>query len=488
MKNRFKISLYNDLEYFKPLRAFYEELCHIIDFPAKESKELEEALYELFENAVVHAYGTEEGIIDVEFELFENGIEISVRDKGLPFDERILRSVPLDPSVQNKGLNRVFLLVDDFRYTNLGLGGKKFSVVKYVPIHLRLKEEIPFYSDIGTEVDEDLKAHLRDKLKVRSYKEGDEVQITRLIYKNYGYTYFKDLFYYPEKIRQKEKSGQIHSIVAEIDGKIVGHFALVMVPNSNSAEIGIAVVDPGFKGMGIMKAMFQALLQKAQELGLDALFGEAITFHPYSQRANARFGFFPTALQLGELHQMVQLKGHKYPYRGTRGAALVEYKVFNKAKRTIALPTRYQAWVKRAYEGCDVPFEERGRGEKEEKIAIDHNPTFNISTITIHNASQNFNERFVDIFEEALKKHPDMLYADIALQSVGDVDEVVEVLREFGFFYCGVLFARGEGKDYLRMQLELAENIEEQNIVCYSDMCKELHRFILEDKASVQNR
>jgi len=108
MKNRFKISLYNDLEYFKPLRAFYEELCRIIDFSAKEAKELEDALYELFENAVIHAYAEEEGIIDVEFELFENGIEVAVRDKGLPFDERLLRSVPLDPSVQNRGLNRVY--------------------------------------------------------------------------------------------------------------------------------------------------------------------------------------------------------------------------------------------------------------------------------------------------------------------------------------------------------------------------------------------
>ncbi len=484
MKNRFEVRLYNDLEYYKPLRAFYEELCHIIDFPQKEAKELEEAMWELFKNAVIHGYGDEEGIIEVEFELFENGMKIDVKDKGLPFDERIFKTVPLDPKAKNRGLNRVFFLTDSFRYFNLGLGGKKFSIVKYTPLPLRLKEDIPFYSDIGTEVDESLKAHLKERLVVRDYQEGDEVAISRLIYKNYGYTYFKDLFYYPEKIRQKEGK-EIYSIVAEIEGEVVGHFALVKVPNSNIAEIGIAVVDPGYKGMGIMKEMFRALLQKAQDLGLGALFGEAITFHPYSQKANARFGFFPTALQLGEVHQMVRLKGHRYPFRNKRGATLVDYKVFDRRHKRIAMPKRYEEWIKRAYDGCGVPFEMRGPGKEEERIAIEHNPTFGISTIVIDNAGVDFKDRFVEIFEEAMKKHPQMLYADINLEEIGDIQKSIDVLRSFGFFYCGVLFLRRGDKDYLRMQLELSENIEEQNIVCYTDMCKDLHRFILEDKRSV---
>ncbi|BCD61045.1 MULTISPECIES: GNAT family N-acetyltransferase [unclassified Nitratiruptor] len=485
MKNRFLIRTYNDIEFFKPVQSFLEKLCEIVSFPRKERDELIEAVWELFENAVEHAYEKdEEGIIEIECELFHNGIKVDVKDKGLPFDPKILQQVPLDLKEKNRGLNRVYLLVDSFKYFNLGLGGKKFSVIKYVPLHLRLQEDIPFYSDIGDDLDRIAKEHLKDRLVVRSFQEGDEVGIARLIYKNYGYTYFKDIFYFPEKIVQKERSGAIHSIVAQVEDKIVGHFALVIVPNSNTAEIGIAVVDPKFKGMGIMKAMFEKLIQKAKELHLSALFGEAITFHPYSQKANARFGFVPTALQLGELHQMVRLKGHKYPFRDTRGAAVVEYLVFNRAKRKIFIPKRYKDWIEKTYALCQVPFEIAKKAKEKEQIAVEHNPAFNIATIVIDGA-KGFEKRATVIFEEAVKKHPDMVYADICLASVANIDEVVEALRKLGFFYCGVLFLRRNEKDYLRMQLELAENIEEQNIVCYSDFCKALHQFILLDKRDV---
>ena len=470
------------MEYFAPFKAFFNELCQKIELPKKEREELLEATKELVLNAIEHAYAPdEEGTIEIAIELFSNGIKVDVRDWGLPFDQKLLKSVPLDPSVRNKGLNRVYLLVDSFQYVNLGLGGKKFSIVKYVPWHLHLRNDVAFYSDIETQPDETLREHLKERLVVREYKAGDEVAISQLIYKNYGYTYFKDIFYFPEKIAKKEGK-DIHSIVAEIEGRIVGHFALVMVPNSNTAEIGIAVVDPDFKGLGIMKAMFERLIQKAKELGLDALFGEAITFHPYSQKANARFGFCTSALQLGEVHQMVRLKGHKYPFRDRRGATVVEYKLFKKEPKSLFLPKRYKEIIQRTYQNCQIPIQDATQGMRENSLQMEYNKAFNIATIVVDGADEGFAKAFHGMFEEILKKHPDMVYVDINLESVEHIDEVVAKLREYEFFYCGVLFLRRRDNDYLRMQRELSENIEEQNIACYSDFCKELHRFILQDK------
>ncbi|WP_281950540.1 GNAT family N-acetyltransferase [Nitrosophilus kaiyonis] len=484
MKNRFFIKLYNDIEYWELIKAFYEKLCSIISFPKKEAKELENAIKELFENAVIHAYSkNEEGEIEIEFELFDNGIKVDVKDKGLPFDPKILKMVPIDLKEKNRGLNRVFLLVDSFKYFNLGLHGKKFSILKYVPISLKLKENISYYSDIGDDLDKSAKELIKDKLQVRLFEEGDEIWISKLIYKNYGYTYFKDIFYFPEKILQKEKSGDISSIVAQIDKKIVGHFALVKVPNSNIAEIGIAVVDPAYKGMGIMNEMFKLLINRAKELNLSAIFGEAVTFHPYSQKANAKYGFCPTALMLGEIHQMVKLKGHKYPFRNRRGASLVDYKILKKFKKYIKVPSFYKDWVIKTYKNCSVDFEiNKNIGEKEHKVFIEHNPKFNIATIVIDNIDDDFEKQFKSIFEKTLSKHPDMIYADINLEEISDIDKTVKVLKEFDFFYSGVIFLRRKDIDYLRLQYEASEIIEEQNIVCYSDFCKELHNFILSDK------
>ncbi len=487
MKNRAALRLPNDIAFAKPLLAFFDELCAIVDFPAKERGELKEALYELFENAVVHAYGDEEGEVEIVFELFDNGIKIDVHDWGMPLDPAIIKAVPIDLAQRDKGLNRVYRLVDELRFYNLGLNGKKFSILKTIPMHLHLKEDIPYYSDIGEDLDVSAKEMLRDRLVVRTYKSGDEVWIPKLIYKNYGYTYFKDTFYYPEKIAQKERSGEILSVVAEVDEKIVGHFALVRVPNSNIAEIGIAVVDPAYKGMGIMKEMFKLLLQKARELGLDALFGEAVTFHPYSQRANARFGFATTALLLGEVHQMVRLKGHKYPFRQRRGAVALEYKIFAKRHKSITLPARYEGIARKSYELCQVPYTltKRTAPNDADELALEHNPSFAITTIVIEQASVSFEDAFKRLFDRAIAKHPDMIYADINIERIGEIESVVRTLRAYGFFYAGIIFLRRRGYDYLRLQFEASEYIEEEHIVCYSDYCKELHRFILADKEDV---
>lgn len=484
--NGVKIVTPSDLAFWKVVEGALQNIFALVDFPKKEASELKEALKELFENAVIHAYKDEKGEIEVIIELYDNAIFASVKDKGEPFDERLFKAVPLDLQERDQGFNKILRLVDDFKYFNLGLDGKKFSIAKYVPDRLKLKENVAFYSDIYPDLDESAKAHLKEKIVVRTFKEGDEVWIPKLIYRNYGYTYFKETFYYPQKILELEKSGKILSIVAEVDGKIVGHFAMVRVPKSNIAEIGIAVVDPAFKGLGIMKEMFHLLIKKAKELQLSALFGEAITFHPYSQRANARFGFCTTALMLGDVHQMVRLKGHKYPFKQKRGAVALEYKILRPRPKKIALPKRYSKWVERTYRLCHMPFlKKEHKHFGKDKIYQEFNHAFNIATLVIDDASKNFETAFQKHFEKAIAKHPDMIYADINLEDVGMIDHVVKVLRRFDFFYCGIAFLRRFEKDYLRMQFEAGENIEEQEIRCYSDTCKALHRFILEDKAAL---
>ena len=484
-KNRFLIKIYNDLSFWHPVKAFYEELCKLVDFPKKERDELEAALYELFENAVVHAYKDEEGEIEIVFELYDNGLRIEVHDWGEPIDPTLVKAVPLDSDKKDKGFNKVYTLTDEFRFFNLGLQGKKFVIAKYLPIHLRLKKDIPYYSDITDDFDAIDKELLQKKLIVRTFEPGDEIWIPKLIYRNYGYTYFKDLFYYPQKILQKERSGEILSIVAQVDDRIVGHFALVKLPDSNIAEIGIAVVDPAYKGMGIMKRMFELLIQKAEDLGLDALFGEAVTFHPYSQRANARFGFCTTALLLGEVHHIVRLKDHDYPFSQKRGAVAVEYKFLKKWPRELHIPKIYRSIIDETYKNCRIDYTPAKSRSHDTRISLEHNPAFAIATIVIDAAAKEFKKEFKKNFDAAVAKHPDMIYADLNLHTLHNIDEVVQELREYGFFYAGVEFLRRKSQDYLRLQFEAAENIEEEKIVCYSDFCKRLHRFILEDKEAV---
>jgi hypothetical protein len=73
-----------------------------------------------------------------------------------------------------------------------------------------------------------------------------------------------------------------------------------------------------------------------------------------------------------------------------------------------------------------------------------------------------------------------MIYCDINL-SESKIDEIVKFVNQKGFFYSGVLFYRYNGLDYLRLQFENRDNIEEKTNICYSDYCKFLTKFVLKD-------
>ena len=67
-----------------------------------------------------------------------------------------------------------------------------------------------------------------------------------------------------------------------------------------------------------------------------------------------------------------------------------------------------------------------------------------------------------------LSRHVDVVYADIDLMAVGDVDEAAAELNELGFFAAGLVLHGPDGHDHLRLQLLDSEEIELEDVVCDS--------------------
>src|SRR4029450_2516699 len=59
-----------------------------------------------------------------------------------------------------------------------------------------------------------------------------------------------------------------------------------------------------------------------------------------------------------------------------------------------------------------------------------------------------------------LSHHVDVVYADIDLVAVGEVDEATTALNELGFFLGGLVLHGAEGHDHLRLQLIDFSDIE----------------------------
>ena len=484
MRNSITLKIPSDLHYFDLIKSTIEKLASMVNFSTQDEKAMVDATKELVENAIIHAYKDHSGFIEISFHIFDYGLRIDVRDWGFPMSPKKQTAVPIDLK-ENKGFNRVYNLVDTFEYLNLGKEGKKFTIIKYSarPIFPKSKNLIENKKEIRSI---DLQ---QIDLKVRPFKEGDEEAIARLIYQNYGYSYVKDLFYYPKKILEYHGT-KFFSIVALVDDKIVGHFALIKVPRSNIAEIGIVVVNPKYKGLGIMNRMFDRLIIRAQELKLDAIFGEAMMFHTYSQKSNLTHGFYESALLIGKVPAEVDIERNILTKNHKRGSLLVGYKIFNYKTKKLDIPEIYKDQIFKTYQNAKLRFEVSSDTTYNENKHIylhyEYDPLSEIATIRIDNYGKHFEHKFVDILQQLRAKHCHMIYADICLENNPKIDKIINILEKRGFFYSGILFLRYHGKDYLRVQNKHSDIIGKKNLICYSSFCKSLLKFIEKDEKRVK--
>ena len=315
---------------------------------------------------------------------------------------------------------------------------------------------------------------------IRDIKNGDGEDIVKLFEANYGFTYYKKNFYNPKTWEDMINSDFYYPVVAEFNGKIVGEFLLHLNDKYNG-EILAVVVHPEFKGRGLMNKMFDYLIQKAKLLDLYAIYGEAIMFHPFSQKANLKHGMIETALQLGEVASFIAQKEIKFE---KRSATLVSYLVFKKNTKQIFLPKIYEKIIKDVYKKAGIKVINYKKNILKPVISLWENRLLKIGGIRIDGKVKNFENKFKILFAKAKLKY-DMIYADVNLQTK-EINEVISFLNKNRFFYSGVLFFRYEGKDYLRLQYENKHNIEEKLNVCFSEYCKFLEKFVLNDKKRVQ--
>lgn len=84
-----------------------------------------------------------------------------------------------------------------------------------------------------------------------------------------------------------------------------------------------------------------------------------------------------------------------------------------------------------------------------------------------------------------LSRHVDVVYADIDLVAVADVDTATAELNKLGFFAAGLVLHGPDGHDHLRLQLLDSEEIELDDVVCDSSFAQMLRQRVLVDKARV---
>ena len=117
-----------------------------------------------------------------------------------------------------------------------------------------------------------------------------------------------------------------------------------------AGETGVAVVHPAYRGLGIFGRLFERTVERARSAGVPAVFGRAVTSHPYSQRAEHARGYRETALMLGSVPP--GSPDGDGPSR--RGASLLTWLPLDPGERRISFPERYANLLGAAYANLEL--------------------------------------------------------------------------------------------------------------------------------------
>lgn len=283
------------------VQGFDKARCYLIELA------LEEVMTTILRYAYDDGDAAQQTGIQVQFAVRAGIYQLGIVSRGLPFELSMIpdydpgQLVSGDTESMEEGLS-AFLLkhsVDSYRLINQGKQGLRFELEWWLPSghiadmesdsNVALPDPMHSLSTVGAASE-----------VIRTLDASEAIQLARLVYRSYGYSYVYDDMYYPERIIARHQSGLLNSWVAlSPPGEIVGHIAeMKSQPNDPAVEWGIAVVNPGFRGGGMMQRLLQALLDNLARQQAMIVFAHAVTSHIFTQKTCLKFNFYPTALQL----------------------------------------------------------------------------------------------------------------------------------------------------------------------------------------------
>ncbi|MPZ32504.1 MAG: hypothetical protein GEV13_16160 [Rhodospirillales bacterium] len=130
---------------------------------------------------------------------------------------------------------------------------------------------------------------LEGEVRCRKTTADDAVDVTRLFYDCYRYSYFNEQIYCPEALAGMMAKGDIDCIVAELpNGRLIGHMALIHHPDRPRAiEFGMAATNPSHRGHGVLAKLQHVANDEFVRSGKIVRFGGAVTARTPSRRRPA---------------------------------------------------------------------------------------------------------------------------------------------------------------------------------------------------------
>ena len=488
-----KIVIPGDPGYIEIAGDFAASVAKKLGFGETDYKDIKHCTEQATAWAIDYSLAENERIsVEVSCEVIPQGFKISIKDQGLPYNPTIFgqaRSEETPSSLPFKGC------VDEIVFNNLGPLGKEVVLLKYsrqnrITDHYDACELERFKSPPEPAGIENL------NYRIRSMKPDEAIEVSKCIYKGYGYTYPYEHVYYPTKLVEMNLDGSIFSAVAVSDSRdVVGHCALMFEsPGDNIAEMGLGVVKPGYRSMGCFGKMTEFLIEKAKADQLAGLFVQAVTLHTYSQKTAARHLLKECALLLAYIPTTVDFRRvEKATYQRVT-VFLCFRKMTNDASTEIYPPNNHKNIIGHIYNNIGLSPVLRSPVSTKD-VALSSESIIRTKVLKTMRFARIVCESYGNNFIQEIEKRVRALclrkievinlYLDLSNPSTGYISEKIERL---GLFFAGILpGAMPNATDAIIFQYLNNIEVRYETLKAHSEVAKRLIAYVKKCDPNLQS-
>lgn len=434
-------------------KIYINAVLSFLDSLAATSKTMDYSRYnrlryvaaEMLKHRIERAYPGAEGVITAEFFVTENYFEFSVRDKGVPSWTDVSVDKEKKDSNGNESLRDTLLnyMTDGFGMEKLGKHGQRIFVRLDTKHQIVFKKPEPYPETKVLDTNISIKA-------VKTYE--DAIEAIRCIYSEYGYSYGYEKLYYIDSFMKSIENKEIMSFLAVNEhGQTAGHFALAFSDTfKNMPEISTVVTRKEFRGLGLFAKFMDHCMKLGEELGLRALMGQPVAFHPLSQKAFIKSEFTATAMLLSYIASDME---SEYNKNKQRLDLFTSVKILDKnASSTVYAPDEICEFLKKIYKNADYNCEFKSEHHLDENTVmnVETSPSLKSAKMIIKSASDDLENLLVDAIKDSVRSSVEMIELLISLNTPG-CEYAYKTAKKHHFVFAGAI-PGSQTADYIVMQ------------------------------------
>lgn len=426
----------------------------------REISRLSLALEEAIANVLNYSLTDSVQSITVRGEAVDGELRLSVLDFGLPgnYEELLTDEDAL-------GLTIMHASVDQVNVKNLGKGGRCQELIKYYvdrPDYSH-KEETTGAAPVTKVTDFEI-------MPMRSKQ--DALMVGRGLYAEYGFSYGKDMAYYPELLYAATRKGQLYSAVAidKATGKTVGHIAAWEWSDIPGIwESGMAVTDAACRGTGVFGKLLEHIIHYVETQTDGALhLGVAVTSHPYSQKGAYHYGSRPFGFNFNAhgADALASTFKSKDELTNERDTTVYMGWILDHERKTVYAVPEIKEILEGRYEAVgaerDIVTDEMSAEVETTVTELHYKPQWQHARICCFTIGRDFAEQLHRDMLTAKRSGAVVVELCLSMDKPG-VSEAYKAAKDMGFFFAGVLPGSKQG-DILLLSKMLSHTVNYERI------------------------